>query len=94
MNAARIALALAIGTASAAVLAQGTDLLRARGCLVCHDADRTKIGPALKDIRAKYKGDKSKAPDIVSKMKDGKGHPRVSGSDAELTGAVEQALGR
>lgn len=87
---------LLVAAAAAAALpgaafAQG-DVLRSRGCLVCHDVDARKVGPSLKDIRAKYKGDKSKAGDIAARMKDGKGHPKVAGSEAELKAAVEAAL--
>ena len=85
-----VALVLGAGVAGGA-FAQN-DLLQARGCLNGHDMDRTRVGPAIKDVRAKYKGDRSKAADIAARMKDGKGHPKVAGSDAELRGAVEQAL--
>jgi cytochrome c551/c552 len=72
--------------------ALGQDALRARGCTNCHDAERRKVGPSLREIGAKYKGDRSKAPDIVARMKEGKGHPKVAGADAELRAAVEAAL--
>lgn len=86
-----IAAAAAAGLASGAVIAQ-TDVLKAQGCLGCHDMEKKKVGPSFKDVTAKYKGDKSKAGDIVSKMKDGKGHPKVSKSDSDLKAAVEAAL--
>lgn len=86
-----IAAAAAAGLASGAVIAQ-SDVLKAQGCLGCHDMDKKKVGPAFKDVAAKYKGDKSKAGDIVTKMKDGKGHPKVSKPDADLKAAVEAAL--
>ena len=86
-----IAAAVAVGLASGAVLAQ-TDVLKAQGCLGCHDMEKKKVGPSFKDVGAKYKNDKSKAGEIVSKMKDGKGHPKVSKSDADLKAAVEAAL--
>ena len=54
--------------------------------------DKRKIGPSMREIGAKYNGDKSKAPEIVAKMKEGKGHPKVAGSDAELRAAVEAAV--
>ena len=92
MKPACIALAIFLTVPGGAVLAQGNDLLRSKGCLNCHDLDRTKVGPSIKDLRAKYKGDRSKAPDIAARMKDGKGHPKVAGSDAELRGAVEAAI--
>ena len=66
----------------------GPEALKAKGCLNCHDAEKKKVGPAFKDIAAK----KPKSDAVVAKMKDGKGHPKVSGTDAELKAAVDQAL--
>ena len=83
-------LALAAFLASGGAL--GQEILRARGCVNCHDAEKRKVGPSLREIGAKYKGDKSKAPEIVAKMKEGKGHPKVAGSDAVLRAAVEAAV--
>ena len=64
------------------------DALKAKGCVNCHDAEKKKVGPPLKEIAAK----KPKAEAVVAKMKEGKGHPKVSGTDAELKAAVDQAL--
>ena len=50
------AAALAAGVAFAQ---SGADVLKARGCLNCHEADKKKVGPALKDIAAKHKDDKN-----------------------------------
>ena len=63
-------------------------------CLGCHDAEKKKVGPAFKDAAAKHKGDKGAADAIVAKMKSGKGHPKVSGSDDELKAAVSAALSK
>ena len=30
-------------------------------CMMCHDVEKKKMGPAFKDISAKYKGDKAAA---------------------------------
>jgi cytochrome c len=85
--------ALIAGSVAGAAFAQaGSDTLRSKGCLNCHDAERPKVGPSLRDIGARYKGDKSRAPEIVARMKEGKGHPKVSGADAELQAAVEAAI--
>jgi cytochrome c len=61
-------------------------------CLGCHDMDKKKVGPSLKDAAAKNKGNKDAAAAIVAKMKDGKGHPKVAGTDDELKAAVDAAL--
>ena len=86
-----IALALAAGLASGAVLAQsGPEVLKAKGCLNCHDAEKKKVGPSFKDIAAKRK--KEDAGAIVAKIKDGKGHPKSAASEAELKAAVDTVL--
>lgn len=85
-----LCLALAAFLASGGAL--GQEILRASGCLDCHDAEKRKVGPSLREIGARYKGDKSKVRDIVARMKEGKGHPKVAGSDAELRAAVEAAV--
>ena len=93
MKSVYIALAVAAGVASGAVLAQsGQEVLKAKGCMGCHDVDKKKVGPSFKDIAAKHKGDKAKAPELVTKIKEGKGHPKSAASDAELKAAVEQIL--
>ena len=61
-------------------------------CMGCHDLEKKKVGPSFKDAAAKNKGNKDAAGAIVAKMKDGKGHPKVAGSDAELKAAADAAL--
>ena len=72
--------------------AQAQDVLKTKGCLGCHDMDKKKVGPAFKDVAAKHKGNKDAAASVVAKMKDGKGHPKVAGSEADLKAAVDAAL--
>ena len=81
------ALAAGIGFAQS-----GADVLKAKGCLNCHEADKKKVGPAFKDVAAKYKGDKGAAGTLVAKLKDGKGHLKIEASDAELRAAVGTVL--
>lgn len=80
---------LAAGSAQAQ---SGADLLKAKGCLGCHEADKKKVGPALKDIAAKHKGSKDAEATLVAKLKEGKGHPKVAASDAELKTLVQTVL--
>ena len=70
----------------------GADVLKAKGCLNCHESDKKKVGPAYKDVAAKYKGMKGAEGDLVAKIKDGKGHPKIEASDAELKAAVQHVL--
>jgi cytochrome c len=55
--------------------------------------DKKKVGPAYKDVAAKYKGNAGAEAQLVAKIKDGKGHPKIAASDAELKAAVRQVLG-
>lgn len=88
----KILMAIAAAGLLAGGMAQAQDVLKTKGCLGCHDMDKKKVGPAFKDVAAKYKGKKDAAGTVVAKMKDGKGHPKVAGTDAELKAAVDAAL--
>ena len=86
-------LSVATAVAAGAALAQsGPEVLKAKGCLGCHDMDKKKVGPAYKDVAAKYKGDKKAEAMLVDKIKEGKGHPKVAASDAELKAAIGTVL--
>jgi len=79
--------------AAGAVGAQsGAEVLKAKGCLNCHEMDKKKVGPAFKDVAAKYKGDKQAPKALLAKLKEGKGHPKIAASDAELNAAVTHVL--
>jgi cytochrome c len=82
-------LALAAGAAFAQ---SGADVVKAKGCLNCHAVAEKKMGPSFKDISAKHKSDKDAAAKLAAKLKDGKGHPKVAASDAELKAAVGYTL--
>ena len=90
----RVALVVmvAAGALAAAAGVQAQDALKAQGCVKCHDVDKKKVGPSFKDIAAKNKGNKDAQATIVNKMKEGKGHPKVAGSDDDLNKAVKAAL--
>ena len=67
----------------------GADVVKAKGCMNCHEVDTKKVGPSFKDIAAKRKGAEA---EIVAKLKDGKGHPKAAASDAEIKAAVQHVL--
>jgi cytochrome c len=46
-------------------------LLRKSGCFACHTVDKKLVGPALKDIAAKYKGDKGAVAALAKKVRAG-----------------------
>ena len=93
MKATVFVLAVAGALAAGAAWAQaGTDVLKAKGCLNCHDMDKKKAGPAFKDVAAKYKGKQGAEGELVAKLKTAKGHPKTSATETELQAAVRQAL--
>ena len=93
MKAVLLALAATGALVAASGFAQsGPDVLKAKGCLTCHDASQKKVGPSFKDIASKHKDDKGAEGKLVEKVKEGKGHPKVAASDSELKAAVQHML--
>ena len=62
MKRALFVLAAAV-TAASPVLADEA-LAKAKNCMACHAIDKKLVGPAYKDVAAKYKGD-AKAPAML-----------------------------
>lgn len=56
------------GNASAA---DETALAKSKNCLSCHTIDKKLVGPAYKDVAAKYKGDKTAPAKLAAKVKAG-----------------------
>jgi len=46
-------------------------LAQKSGCLACHSIDKKVLGPAYKDVAAKYKGDKAAEAKLIAKVKAG-----------------------
>ena len=69
MGCGSVALALAV---SGPALAQDmTKLAQDKGCLACHAVDKKVVGPAYKDVAAKYKGDKDAQARLSKKVRSG-----------------------
>jgi cytochrome c len=83
-----MSVALAAPLSASAGEASGTELLKTKGCLGCHDREAKKVGPALKDIAAKKPAKEA----LVTKLKEGKGHMKVNASDAEISAMVDAVL--
>jgi len=68
------------------------ELVKKNGCATCHTLERKSIGPAWKEVAAKYKGDAKAAEDLAERVKaGGKGvwgqtpmPPQNKVSDADL----------
>jgi cytochrome c len=95
-----IGLALALATAGA--WADATeDAMNKAGCMACHTKDKKLVGPAFKEIAAKYKGQDATAKLIEKVRKGGSGTfgpiPMAPNgpdkiSDTDLKAAVELIL--
>ncbi len=46
----------------------GPELAAKRNCLACHAVDRRVLGPAYKDVAAKYAGQPEVAPRLAQKI--------------------------
>jgi len=69
----------------------GLALAQKNACMACHQLDKKVVGPAYKDVAAKYKGDKTAEAKLVKKVKEGGSgvwgaipmppHPQMSDAD-------------
>lgn len=75
-------------------------LAQSKGCLACHQMDNKVVGPALKEISAKYQGDAGAAEMLAAKVKSGgvgtwgqiPMPPQVAASEAEIKTLVAWML--
>jgi cytochrome c len=66
-----IALAGSMLVAGQANAEDAKALAQKSGCLACHSVEAKILGPAYKDVAAKYKGDKGAEAKLVAKVKAG-----------------------
>ena len=95
----KLALAAAAASLTAPAMASA-DLAKKHNCLACHAADKKMVGPAYKDIAAKYKGQADAVAKLSEKVKKGgQGAwgpvpmpPNAAVPDADLKALVEWVL--
>ena len=69
-----IALSLALTATLVTPAFANADLAQKKNCMACHAVDKKVIGPAYKDVAAKYAGQKDAADKLAQKiMKGGSG---------------------
>jgi cytochrome c len=92
---------LTLALASAGAWAGVEDAMTKAGCMACHAKDKKMIGPAFKEIAAKYKGQDVVATLMQKVRTGGKGNfgpipmapnPPDKINDADLKAAVELIL--
>jgi len=95
----RLVISTAVGVAAAlfqvsgyAADPRGMEEAKEHGCLKCHEVDKKKVGPAYKDISAKYKG--KKVEDAMEGVKAKPVHKSVLAktSDGSLKEILEWVL--
>ena len=59
---------LAIAAASSAYAAGPADLAQQKNCMACHAVDKKLVGPAYKDVAAKYAGQKDAVDKLTQKV--------------------------
>jgi cytochrome c len=62
---------MAAGVALAGQVQADEALAKAKNCMACHQIDKKVVGPAYKEVAAKYKGDKAAADKLAAKVKAG-----------------------
>lgn len=48
-------------------------LATSKNCMACHNIDKKVVGPAYKDVAAKYRGDKTAPARLATKVMEGGG---------------------
>ncbi len=52
-------------------VAADQSLAQKSGCMACHSMDKKVLGPAFKDVAAKYKGQKDAEAKLIERIKKG-----------------------
>jgi cytochrome c len=92
MKAVVIAAVLAVGMAAAGTASAQEALAKSSGCMNCHDIATKKIGPAYKEVAAKYKGKADAEAKLIKEITEHKSHPEVKASADDLKGIVKWVL--
>jgi cytochrome c len=91
---------IAAGVMVSAPAMANLDLAKKSNCMSCHTVDKKLVGPAYKDVAAKYKGDANAVKTLSAKVKaGGKGAwgeipmpPNAAVKDADIETLVKWIL--
>ncbi len=97
MKSLKIALMIAGLFTVGSVMAEdaGLALAKKSGCLSCHSVEKKVLGPAYKDVAAKYKGQADAEAKLVAKVKKGGGGvwgPMAMPANTKISDADAHAL--
>ena len=71
MKTAALFAAAAVAVLSTAPAFANADLAQKKNCMACHAIDKKLVGPAYKDVAAKYAGQKDMASKLAEKIQKG-----------------------
>ena len=83
---------VAVGLLAAGAASASEDMAKKGGCMTCHAVDAKKMGPALKEVAKKYKGDAKAEATLVEKLAKAQGHPEVKAKGDDLKAIVKWNL--
>lgn len=93
---------VAAGLLVAAPVMASQELAQKKNCLACHAVDKKLVGPAYKDVAARYRGDAGAPARLAAKVRAGGSgnwgdipmlpHPSDKISDADLAAAIDWIL--
>jgi len=66
-----VAAAVAAGLLTTAPAFASAELAKAKNCMACHAVDKKLVGPAYKDVAAKYAGQADAAAQLATKVQKG-----------------------
>lgn len=87
-----IAVAAAAALGAAGVASAQEDLAKSSGCLTCHAVDTKKVGPAFKDVAAKYKGKADAEAMLTKKIQGAQGHPPTKAKPEDVPKLIKWVL--
>lgn len=99
----RIALPLLLAATFAALPAQASEAIAKKArCIACHAVDKKLVGPAYREVAAKYRGDAGAPARLAEKVRQGGSgvwgqvpmmpHPADKISDDDLKAVIEWVL--
>ncbi|MBS0354599.1 MAG: c-type cytochrome [Proteobacteria bacterium] len=102
MKIANLLCIVALGAAAATPALASEEIIKKARCVACHAVDQKRVGPAYKDVAAKYKGHPEAEAMLIAKVRSGgtgtwgqipmPPHGPDKISDADLKAAVEWIL--
>jgi len=64
-------LVVILGLLAASPVLASEELAKKHACFACHAVDKKMVGPAYKDVAAKYRADKDAPKKLAAKVKNG-----------------------